>query len=102
MSKAAVTIPSVSEKPGPRDNKEYKNLLNDNRKLDTENQALTEKLEALKSRRESASGEEKGNTEMEMVKVKDLLGKNEYQQNINKKKMNEIVDASVDISELKP
>jgi hypothetical protein len=99
FSKTEVKIPSVSEKPGLSDNKEYKTLLNDNRKLDSENRGLTSKLEALKKQRESASGEEKGNAEMEMVKVKEQLGRNEYQQSLNEKKMNMIVDASVDIPE---
>ena len=102
LIKTAVTIPSVGEKPGLRDNKEYKNLLNDNQKLDSENQALTARLEALKSRRESASGEEKGKTEMEMVQVKDQWDKNEYRKKLNEKKMNEMVNASVDIPEENP
>lgn len=95
ISTATVKSPAVSDKPGMLDNEEYKNLFKANQKLDSENQALKAELEALKKQRESVSGEEKGKTEMDMVKTKDLLDQNEYQQKLNDKNMNDIVDASV-------
>lgn len=97
ISTATVKSPAVSDKPGMLDNEEYKNLFKANQKLDSENQALKAELEALKKQRESASGEEKGKTEIEMVKTKDLLDQNEYQQKLNTKKMNDTVDASVEL-----
>ena len=100
MSKADVKSSSVSDKPSKPvlpDNKAYMNLYTANQKLNSENQALTTKLKALEKQRESAGGKEKGKAEMEIVRVKDSLNKNEYQLKLNDKEMKAKVDASVDI-----
>ena len=70
--------------------------------MDSENRALTSRLEELKNRRDSATGKEKGNTETEMVQVKDQWDKNEYQKKLNEKKMKKMVNAAVEIDEKNP